>query len=159
MIKRFYYISVLIFTLFSCDNLVIKKENQEQVLKEKWNEIDKNQVEEPPLFDDCKHLSGEEMERCFHNTINEQIGNYLQDQTIKVKEPINDTIWVPLLITKNGDIILEDFLVPDIITSQIPDFKNIIEESIDNLPDVEPAHTRSTPVNTRYKLPLVIRIN
>ncbi|WP_027393000.1 hypothetical protein [Aquimarina latercula] len=159
MIKRVYYISILVFTLFSCDNLVLKKENQKQVLKEKWNEIDKNQVDEPPLFEACKHVSEEEIERCFHNTINEQIGNYLQDQTITVKEPINDTIWVPLLITKDGDIVLEDFLVPDIITSQIPDFKDILEESIDNLPNVEPAHTRSTPVNTRYKLPLVISIN
>ncbi|SEL60925.1 hypothetical protein SAMN04487910_2783 [Aquimarina amphilecti] len=159
MIKRVYYISILVFTLFSCDNLVLKKENQKQVLKEKWNEIDKNQVDEPPLFEACKHVSEEEIELCFHNTINEQIGNYLQDQTITVKEPINDTIWVPLLITKDGDIVLEDFLVPDIITSQIPDFKDILEESIDNLPNVEPAHTRSTPVNTRYKLPLVISIN
>ncbi|MFD2563125.1 hypothetical protein [Aquimarina rubra] len=159
MIKRSYYIFVLVFTLFSCDNLIVKKENQEEVLQEKWKEIDKNQVDEPPLFEACKQASEEEQKRCFQETINKHIGDYLSDHTITVQEAINDTVWVPLLITKEGDIILEDFLVPDIITSQIPDFKDILEESIEQLPDIEPAHTRSTPVNTRYKLPLVIRIN
>ncbi|WP_378179049.1 hypothetical protein [Aquimarina sp. SS2-1] len=159
MTKRFYFIYVLIFTFCSCDHLIVKKENQEEVLKEKWNEIDKNQVDEPPLFEACKHASEEEQKNCFQNLINKHISNHLTDHTITVTESINDTIWVPLLITKEGDIVLEDFLVPDIITSQIPDFKDILEESIDQLPEVEPAHTRSTPVNTRYKLPLVIRIN
>ncbi len=159
MIRRISYIFILVFILLSCDNLIVKKENQEDVLEEKWGEIDKNQVDEPPLFDKCKYTSGEELERCFHKTINEHISNYLSDHTITVKETINDTVWVPLLITKDGDIILEDFSIPDIIISQIPDFKDILEESIDHLPNVEPAHTRSTPVNTRYQLPLVIRIN
>ncbi|WP_299312507.1 hypothetical protein [uncultured Aquimarina sp.] len=159
MIKRVYYICILIFTLYSCDNLIVKKEDSQQVLKEKWNEIDKNQVDEPPLFNACKNASEDELELCFQRTINEQVGDYLTNHTITVKQAINDTVWIPLLITKDGKIKLEDFLIPDIIASQIPDFKNIIEESIDNLPQVEPAHTRSTPVTTRYKLPIVIRIN
>ncbi|WP_298545506.1 hypothetical protein [uncultured Aquimarina sp.] len=159
MIKRVYYIFILIFTVYSCDDLVVKKENHEQVLKEKWSEIDKNQVDEPPLFKACNHVSEDELELCFQRTINEQVGDYLANQTITVKQAINDTIWIPLLITKDGEIKLEDFSIPNIIASQIPDFKNILEESIDNLPEVEPAHTRSTPVTARYKLPIVIRVN
>ncbi|WP_298310637.1 hypothetical protein [uncultured Aquimarina sp.] len=159
MIKRVYYISILIFTVCSCDNLIVKKENSEQVLEQMWSEIDKNQVDEPPLFKACRHVSEDELELCFQRTINEQVGDYLANHTITVKQAINDTVWIPLLITKDGEIKLEDFLIPDIIASQVPDFRDILEESIDNLPEIEPAHTRSTPVTTRYKLPLVIRIN
>ncbi|WP_344929949.1 hypothetical protein [Aquimarina addita] len=157
MNKNICYILGFVFTLYSCDNFKgIKKENRNEILKEKWSEIDTNQVEQPPLFSSCMDQSDELLETCFQQTIINHITSQLAEHIISVKDPINDTIWVPLLITKNREIILEDFSVPDIITSQIPDFKSIIRKSIDNLPKVEPAHTRSTDVTTRYKLPLVI---
>jgi len=159
MSNRVWILYILIFTLYSCDNLIAKKEKQEDVLKEKWSTIDTTQVEEPPLFEKCKHDSGEDLQNCFHITIRDHIVDYLSDRTITIKETINDTIWVPILITKNDKIVLEDFTVPRLIQTQIPDFKDILEESIQSLPKVEAAHTRGVPVNARYKLPLVIRIN
>ncbi|MHA7058794.1 hypothetical protein ACWGOQ_0016335 [Aquimarina sp. M1] len=159
MIKKSCYIYLLIFTFFSCDSFIVKKENQEKVLEEKWNEIDKNQVDEPPLFEACEHMSEEEQKSCFQETINKHISKHLADHTITVKEAINDTVWVPILITKNSEIILEDFSVPEMIQSQIPDFRVLIQESIQSLPRVDAAHTRGTPTSARYKLPVVIKID
>jgi len=158
MIKRIYYISIFICILCSCDNLIDKKENSEKILEDKWSEIDKNQVDKPPSFDACID-EPEESDICFQTIITQHIKTYLAANIISVKESINDTIWVPLLITKDKKIILEDFTVPSIITSQIEDFDSILAESIKSLPAVKPAIVRSTPVTTRYKLPIVIHMN
>lgn len=160
MNKKNYYIFGFVFILYSCDHFkVIKKENREEILEEKLSGIDTNEVEQPPLFISCEDQSDKMLEICFHQTIINQITSHLEAYDITVKEPINDTIWIPLLITKDKEIVLEDFSIPDILSLQIPDFKTIIAESISTLPKVKPAHTRSTDVTTRYKIPLVIRMN
>lgn len=156
---RNWHIILLVFTLFSCKNFVLKKENKEDIVKEGMDKLNRNEVEQPPLFSVCEGKAENELESCFQNTITKHIHDYLIKYPITVKKTINDTIWVPLLITKSGKIILEDFTLPDSIITQIPDLKNRLEQSIDSLPEVEPAHTRSTPVTTRYKLPIVIRID
>ncbi len=149
-------LSLLVIILCSCDNFVLKKENKDEIIKEGLNKLNWNEVEQPPLFKICEDKIEEKLELCFQNTITEHIHDYLSQQTITVKEVVNDTIWVPLLITKNGKINLEDFNLPSSIEEQIPELKDILEKSIASLPKVEPAHTRSTPVSARYRLPLII---
>lgn len=156
--KYWYILIILVFGLYSCDNLIVKKGNREDIIEKKWSELDKNEVEEPPLFEACKYKVREELEKCFHQIITKHIQEDLMEHTFTVTKSINDTIWIPLLITKDGEILLEEYSLPKMIISQLPDFKDILEESIANLPSVEPAHTRSTPTSARYKLPLVIKI-
>ncbi len=138
---------------------MLKKEHKDDIIEEGLEKLNRNEVEQPPLFAVCKRKSEEELEQCFQNTITQHIHNDLIKHTITVKEAVNDTIWVPLLITKEGEIILEDFNLPPNIETQIPDLKDSLEKSIHSLPKVKPAHTRSTPVTTLYKLPLVIHID
>lgn len=158
--KNYWYTFIcLVITLYSCDKLVLKKDNRDTIVKEKWNELDKNEVEEPPLFEACLYKIREEQENCFHRTITQHIQEDLIDNTFTVVEAINDTVWIPLLITKDAEIIIEDYALPELIESQLPDFREILEESINNLPKIEPAHTRGTPTSARYKLPLVIKID
>lgn len=159
MSKKLWYIFLLSITLLSCDSFVLKKEHKDKILKEEWDKLDQTQVEEPPLFEACKRKSGDELEVCFQNTITSHIRNYLTKHTLQVKEPINDTMLIPIVVTKKGNIILEDFNVPDVIESQISNLRNLLEQSINSLPEVKPAHTRGTPVTVRYKLPLVIQID
>jgi len=156
MSKRFWYIFTLVFIQLSCNNLtLIEKLDREKVLKEKLSEFDNSQIEKPPLFESCRN-EPEESEACFQNTILNHISTHLGDHRIKVSNPINDTIWVPLIITKNSEIFLDEFKVPEIIDSQIPNFQNILKNSLKTLPKVKPAIARSTPVTSRYKLPIVI---
>ncbi|WP_343909594.1 hypothetical protein [Aquimarina litoralis] len=158
MIKRVYYIYVFIFLSFSCDKLLVKKENQEDVFREKWSEIDKNQVDKPPFFETCIN-EPEEIDDCFHKTIINHIKSEIAGTKISVTTSINDTIWIPLLVDKRGKINLEEFTIPELITEQIPNFEDILIKSIKTLPKADPAIVRSTPVTSRYKLPLVIHMN
>ncbi|WP_062054543.1 hypothetical protein [Aquimarina longa] len=159
MSVRNWYIGLLVFMIFSCKDFVLKKEHKNDIVKESLEKLNWNQVEQPPLFDVCKQKPIEQLEQCFQNTITQHIYNYFIKHTIVVKTAINDTIWVPLLITNKGKIILEDFKLPPTIETQIPNLKDTLQKSILSLPKVKPAHTRSTPVTTLYKLPLVIHID
>ncbi len=159
MSKGFWYIWAFVFIHLSCDNFkFVKKLDREKVFKEKLSDIDHAEIEKPPLFVPCRN-EPEESKTCFQNTIIKHISTYLTEHQIQVTTPINDTIWVPLIITKDKEIILEDFVIPEIISSQIPDFKNILKNSLETLPDVDPAIARSIPVTSKYKLPIVILMN
>ncbi len=158
MSKKYIYISLLALIIFSCDSFVLKKEKKEEIIKERLDKLNWNSVDQPPLFDVCEEKSEEELNNCFQNTITDHIHNFLIEQNIKTTVSINDTIWIPLLITKDSEIILEDFELPSIIISEIPNLKEILIKGISSLPNVKPAHTRSTPVSARYKLPLVIHM-
>ncbi|MBQ0734324.1 hypothetical protein [Aquimarina celericrescens] len=159
MVKKLWYICIIIFTLYSCDNFVLKKEHKEEIIKEGLDKLSWNEVEQPPLFEICEEKSEEELEQCFQQTIIKYFYDYLSKQKININTSVSDTIWIPLLITKKSQIIIEDFELPDPIASQIPNLKDLLEEGINTLPEVEPAHTRGTPVTARYQLPLVIRID
>ncbi|SHJ27528.1 hypothetical protein [Aquimarina spongiae] len=156
---RVIWIGVLFLGLLSCDSFVLKKENKEDIVKDRLNKLNWHDVEQPPFFNSCKNRAEEELEICFQQTITQHIQEHLAKQSFSVNTAIEDTIWIPLLITKDSEILLQDFELPDIIISEIPNLKDLLKEGISTLPEVAPAHTRSTPVTALYKLPLVIRIN
>ncbi|WP_281986696.1 hypothetical protein [Aquimarina aggregata] len=159
MKNSIWYISLLVFTFSSCNYFVLKKDKKEELVKEKLDKFNWDEVEQPPLFVPCENSIEEELELCFQNTITKHFHQFLSDQPIKVKNRINDTVWIPVLITKNSQILLKDFEIPDRIESEIPNLKDLLETAINSLPKVAPAHKRGTPVTALYKLPLVIRID
>ncbi|KAA1244057.1 hypothetical protein [Aquimarina sp. RZ0] len=159
MNTRIWLIYIGIFTLYSCDTIIVKKESREAILKEKWKEIDKNEVGEPPLFTSCENMSQEKLQECFNSIIIDHIGSFITEKTILVKENISDTIWLSLLIDKKGDIILEDFQIPEYLKKQVPDFKDLIDKGINTLPALKPAHKRGYPTNAKYRLPIILRSN
>lgn len=129
------------------------------LIKERMDEIYKNGIQQPPRFRSCKDEPEDNLQSCFENTITQHISKHLSIYTLKTTNPINDTIWLPLLISNKGKITLEHTNIPEMLKEQIPDFRTIIEQSIQSLPPVEPAHTQSTEVSTLYKVPLVIKID
>ena len=150
---------VFIFTLsvVSCAEIVPKKENKERIVEEEWQKISKTEVDEPPLFNNC--LTEEDAELCFQQTITNHIKNHLEAQNLQLNQSINDTIWVPILITKEGEIKLETINVPESISVQIDNFPALIKESLTSLPPLKPAHTRGTEVSVKYQLPIIIAID
>ena len=160
MRNRFWYSIVIACTFFSCNHFkMVKKEKPEEILKEEWSKIDTTMVEEPPLFKSCETASEEDQDICFAKTLHRHLSSVFEDQTIATKENLNDTIWLSILIDKNDQILLEDFEIPPYLTTQIPDFKELINERVESLPYLKSATKRGKPVNVRYRLPIVVKSN
>lgn len=160
MSLKFWYVGLLsISTLLSCEKLVLTKENKKDIIKKSLEDLKFTEVEQPPLFSSCASKSEPELDQCFQQTITKLIFEYLNQKTIIVKNEIKDTIWVPLLITKDGDIKTSNLQIPLSIYKELPELKQHLEKSIEALPKIKAAHTRGTPVNSLYKLPLVLHFD
>ncbi len=152
-----YFLMVFPLLLGSCNFFEMKKLNPEEVLERELSELRKGGVEGYPLFEICRDKKEKKAQkRCFQQQLSDHIADYLEQQDFYIEENVADTLWIPLLIDSTGIVTIEDFEVPDFIAIQEPSLPVLLEESVQTLPELQPAHIRSTPVATRYRLPLIL---
>ncbi|WP_459212591.1 hypothetical protein [Aquimarina rhabdastrellae] len=148
-------IGLVVLALYSCDYLGFKTQQPVEVDN---SPIQLNEVR-PPLFKKCETLSEEELRECFEATFSNHINTYLENKTAVVTEKLHDTIWMQVLINNIGKVSIESISVSDSVQRSIPKIKTWLEESIISLPEVQPPYVRNQPTSTRYKLPVILKIN
>ncbi|MEN8857902.1 MAG: hypothetical protein ABF260_07540 [Flavobacteriaceae bacterium] len=121
--------------------------------------IDYSSVDSSPSFKVCDSIIDKAKKTiCFRTTIREEISKSLAKYSIKVKKPVNETIVVTITIQSNKQVKLSKLEASDSLLLEISDLKEMIEKSIDELPEIYPAIKRSIPVTTEYKLPIRIKL-
>lgn len=157
MFSRIIY-TILVITLWSCDQFtLVKKEKKEDIIEEEWEKIDKNAIEEPPLFAVCTMVSESKQDSCFAYQLYHHIENSLKNESLFYQSSNKtDTLYINLLIDKNASITYEDFKLPPYLKNKYPDFKLKLNEGIKALPKLLPATKRGVPTNIKYRLPILI---
>lgn len=141
-----------------CNNFETKKISSEEVLDQETKSLNWKEVDEYPAFENCKNISALNKARdCFEATVANSVYAYLARQEPIVTEVIDDTIYVHLEISKTGKPVIASIEVDTLVTNQIPELKLWIEQSIDSLPKIYPASKRGIPVNSVFKMPIVIK--
>jgi len=141
---------------FSCDYFSFEKNKNEEKLD---MNIDYSSVDSSPSFKVCDSIIDKAKKTiCFRTTIREEISKSLAKYSIKVKKPVNETIVVTITIQSNKQVKLSKLEASDSLLLEISDLKEMIEKSIDELPEIYPAIKRSIPVTTEYKLPIRIKL-
>ena len=76
-----------------------------------------------------------------------------------IEKPINDTVYISLLIDNKGKISITDKNIPKSTINVIPNFESIITNIIDSIPDVLPATKTNlgVSVTSKFKLPIIIK--
>ncbi len=156
MLRKHWYIGIFILILSSCDYFSTPKNDPPQ---EPIDTFPESSEVKAPLFDTCKTVSLENLQTCFATTFSSHISNYLKDKTVVVQEHLHDTVWMQILINNTGKISLENLILSDSIQHRIPEINSWLQESIIALPEVKPAYVRNQPTSTRYKLPVILKIN
>lgn len=122
--------------------------------------IDYTSVDVYPLFSNCQELSDKSAQKqCFETAFTELLAEKLHRIDYEVKETVNDSSYVELLINKNGKTKVVAINSPAIIEENLPQLDSIIKQSVDELPIVVPASKHGIPVKSQYKLALVVRTN
>ncbi len=156
---RLYHLYFLVFLVLifgSCNFFEVKKVNSDEVLARERSKLLAGGVGEYPLFEACKDKEHKALQKkCFQQELCNHIAAYLKEQAFIIETSVQDTLWIPLLIDSIGIVTIEDFEVPDFIADQEPPITILLEESVQMLPALQPAHIRGIPVATRYRLPLV----
>jgi len=152
---------IFIFLFTSCDFLSSKKISAKNESMAKDTVVDYSIVDVYPLFENCKNLEGQEkLEQCFGTELVEQLKKRIVFDKVKGPAAIYDTIYVDLLIAKNNKIEISEIKSSDILKEKIPNFESILIASVNELPTLlQPAIKRGIPVNSQFKLPILIRVN
>ena len=151
---------MFILLLTSCEYFNVKKTSSEAILQEELQTFNWNDVDEYPSFTACDSaISKEDKTICFQQTITENITSYLQKEQIVVAQDINDTIMLYFQVSQKGELSLLQAKIDSLTTQEIPTIKQLLQKSLDSLPQIFPAIKRGQQVTTEFKLPIVILVN
>jgi hypothetical protein len=151
---RVFSFLILIIFLTSCDKLSFSKNKN---LKPLDTIVDFTSVDTYPSFKVCDSLIHKTKKAdCFRNTIHQKIGEELQKHSLSIKDSIDETVLVDLIINAKGEIIFKSLQSSENIKNQLPELKGILQLSVNKLPSIYPAIKRGIPVITKYQLPIKI---
>lgn len=150
---------LIIFVAFSsCNNLETKKISSEEVLDQETKSLNWKEVDEYPAFEKCKNLPDLSKARgCFEATVAKSIYAYLAKQAPIVTQPIDDTLFLYLEISKTGRPIVDSIRVDTMVTNELPELDSWVRQSVDSLPKIYPAIKRGIPVSSVFKMPILIK--
>ena len=153
------YIISLFFLvfLFSCELNINKKISVDEILDEEWRTFNWSDVDEYPSFSHCDSLQNLSLKKeCFITTLSDQISEDLIINTKTVNRTIQDTVMLRFVISKNGQITLEELIVDKNIIDLKGNINSSFESSIDKLPKIFPAIKRGQQVNVKFSLPIFV---
>lgn len=146
--------------LASCTSWETKKITTEDLLKQEQNSIDITEVDTYPVFESCSELSEQTiLKSCFEDFVTNTLYSELSNHSIIVKESINDTVWIDLIVDEKGSFCIENIDLSPLVTKEIPTLSLWIHDAIQVLPKPAPATKRSMPVKTKFKIPVVLKVN
>lgn len=150
----------LIFVLvlnISCD---LRSGRRNALLKEMATDtiIDFNAVDVYPLFLDCNNCdTSEKQNLCFEMELARRLQRALNEGIIEAGELEADTLMVDILVDDQGHISIAEIHKSMTRAEPIPELDSLLFRSVAALPDlIQPALKRGIPVNSIYKLPIVV---
>ena len=156
-LKQFFLILICFFVVSSCSYFE-QKENGNESLNEVDTIIDFTSVDTYPLFPLCDSIQSEEKQWiCSQIKLSEHIKANLVKYHLKVNDNLNDTILLNLRIDTLGAVYLTKLNASDILKTKIPALDSIVNLSLNNLPNLKPAIKRGIPVNSEFKLPIILK--
>ena len=152
-ITKIILISLILTT--SCDSRVENKLTETFDDKITWNELD-----EFPSVKDCNNLNEPYLIReCFESFLSNHLLEKIDLSNVIIKNPINDTVTISLLINNSGKVTISKKNIPENIILNIPNFEILLDNSVDLLPIVFPATKTNlgVSVNSKFDLPIIIK--
>ena len=155
------FMLVLVLCGFTSCNFFDSKEKKTQELVQKeLNEIDWNDVDSYPLYDDCdENLTKTAQRECFENELLKHCSKTLKEFEFILDSDIDPSVLVDFLVDKNGRISILDIEKDTAIDKQMPEFEEIIRQSLRRMPPLEPALKRGIPVKAKFRIHIVLKVN
>ena len=151
-ITKIILISLILVT--SCESKIDNKldETDEKIT---WSELD-----EFPSVKECNDLNDSNLIReCFELFLSNHLLEKIDLSNVIIKNPINDTVTISLLISNSGKVTISKKNIPENIILNIPNFEILLDNSVDLLPAVLPATKTNlgVSVNSKFDLPIIIK--
>lgn len=146
--------------LASCSWFESRETKTRKLVERELQAIDWNDVDQYPLFEECDETAPKARQKeCFEETLLLHFSGTLRDFEFILDSDLEDTIYVDFLIDRDGTISILEMERNSAVVKQIPEFSGVVSQSLKGLPPVAPALKRGIPVRTRFRIPLVLRMN
>lgn len=121
--------------------------------------IDYTVVDAYPLFAECQGLADNSAQNiCFENTFKEKVELSLKQEQFTTSKVFTDTVYAKILVDASGKFSVEALEMTETTAQAIPQFDSIFRADINKMPLLlQSATKRGIPVNSRFKLPIIIR--
>ena len=120
--------------------------------------INYNAVDVYPLFLDCNNCdTSEKQNLCFEMELARRLQKAFSESSIDAVDFGADTLTVDILVNDQGRISIAEIHRPAAFARPLPQLDSLLYRSVASLPTViQPALKRGIPVNSMYKLPIVL---
>lgn len=143
--------------LASCNWFVSKEEKTRELVKEEMSQIDFNEVDRYPLFDDCDEMMDKEAQlECFKTTLISHYTATLREFEFEFVSDMRAMVYVDFLVDHRGEISVLEVERNEDIENQIPEFRSIVTQSLKGLPPLLPALKRGVPVSSKFRIPILL---
>jgi len=141
----------------SCDFEKSRNKKTQELVNQEMRNIDWNDVDSYPLFEDCDETSSKTAQKsCFENIVFTHFSRTLQEFEFILDVETDTTIYVDFVIDKEGKIIVLNIEKNRFIDAKMPEFDGIIIQSLKGLPEIAPALKRGIPVKTKFRIPILL---
>ncbi|WP_372975790.1 hypothetical protein [Muriicola sp.] len=148
------------FLLLSCDWLATPESRTQKLVEDELRGIDWNDVDQYPLFEGCDETASKTDQRlCFESTLLENLSTSLQDFRFTSDTDLQSTIHIDFMVESTGELQVVEMQNASALQGQIPQFREVIINSLRSMPRPEPALKRGIPVRSRFRLPMEITTN
>ena len=167
MKKAVIIVCVLLFC--SCNYFEKQKIHaSDERIQERLDSLDTSTIDQFPIFKKCEQLDQDMSveKECFITSLSTYIGSSLFENKLVLEEELDTTFQVAIEVSEKGKIIITSFEIDSVLNENIPNIKQIITQSINELPEIKPAlkkiHSGElVPVKTQFVIPIrvVAKIN
>lgn len=150
----------LALVLASCQFFDRQVPSEEELLKERLQEIDWKQVTEYPSVAECDSILDKEgKKQCFFQYLTKIIQQKLNDDSLNQLYPEIDTIQVRVTVFPDSKTIFE----PQFSTTENAHYSkekidSIIQSRLHDFPKIQPAQKEGIPVKTEFILPVILKM-
>lgn len=146
--------------LSSCVLFESKEKKTQDLVTKELDAIDWNNVDAYPIFEDCdENWTQTKQRECFENGLLEHFSKTLNTFEFVLKKGVDPTVQVDFIVDTEGKIIVFDIEKDAAIDEQMPEFDNIISQSLLRVPTLAPAIKNRVPVKAKFRIPIVLKVN
>jgi|TARA_B110000240_G_scaffold155625_1_gene172843 hypothetical protein len=157
---KYYIASFLILVVFSCDLTINKELSVNQLVSDELETFNWSDVDTYPRFQNCDTIINKELNfQCFVNTLTSKVQTNLSNTGVIVDKSIKDTVMISFRVSDKGKITLDELFSESEVLNVNLLIDSIFKLSILDLPKLYPAIKRGQPVNTKFKLPILVSTN
>lgn len=151
-----------ILLLYSCNYFESKKIHAtDERIQERLDSLDTSIIDKFPVFKDCEdideNLAAER--NCFITSLSTYIGNSLFENKLVLEEELDSYFHITIQVSEKGKVTIISFEIDGDLKENIPNIEQIIEQSINELPEIGAATKKiqsggSVTVKTQFVIPI-----